>query len=133
ILFLPCVGWHVRMQRTNHLSLQLEKLGYSCFHLNPYMGQQFPRPYLTDPRHRIGMLGTRTAELHLRLKREPIYHHRLLTGAEVETLAEAIGETLDASHGENCVQITSFPGWYSLATLLRRRLGQPVIYDCHDL
>jgi glycosyltransferase involved in cell wall biosynthesis len=132
VLFLPCVGWHVRTQRVNHLSQELDKRGYSCFHLNPYLGQQFTDAYRTDPRHRIGIIGTRTAELHVRLQQETIYHERLLTEAEVETLAAAIGKVLETSPAGS-VQITSFPGWHKLALLLRRRFGLPVVYDCHDL
>src|SRR5262249_52885783 len=87
--------------------------------------------YLRDSSSKFGILGPRLAELHARLPLEPVYHQRLLSSAENERLADLIASIAPA--GKQSVQVLSFPTWLESALLLRKRLGWPIIYDCHDL
>jgi glycosyltransferase involved in cell wall biosynthesis len=131
-LFLPMSDWHARLQRPQHLATALAVRGHACFFLNPHLGRQFPSVYALDSRPRAGKLDDRIIELHVRLPREPVYHHRLLSDGEGVALAEALGRLAEAT-GRSLVQILSFPSWGRAALRLRERYGWPIVYDCHDL
>lgn len=131
-LFLPMTDWHTRMQRSQHLATALAARGHVCYLLNPHLGRQFARTYLRDPAPRAGLLGERLTELHIRLRHEPVYHHRLLTAKETEALAMAMAPLAEA-HGDEVTQILSFPTWGGVAEALRERHGWRIVYDCHDL
>jgi hypothetical protein len=66
------------------------------------------------------------------LPREPVFHHRLLTPAETETLAQAICQLLRQFGATPIVQIVSLPVWLKPAQSLRDSNSAPIIYDCHD-
>jgi O-antigen biosynthesis protein len=132
-LFLPMSDWHARIQRTQHLALSLAELGHWCFYVNPHLGRQFRKIYAQDRMHRIAFLKHRLAELHLRLPREPVYHHRMLTVAENRALVNALLEIFSSHRKAPFVQIVSLPTWLGIAKEFKARFRCPIVYDCHDL
>lgn len=132
-LFLPMVDWHARMQRSQHLALSLANQGHWSLYLNPHLGRQFPKIYAQDPNHRISSLENRLYELHLRLPREPVHYHRMLTRRENRILLDALSKIVGASPWRSVVQIVSLPTWLEIARALRAKFQFPIIYDCHDL
>lgn len=131
-LFFPMTDWHARMQRTQHLAASLAGMGHLCYLLNPNLGREFPGAYLRDKSSRFGVLGERLVELHARLRSEPVFHSRMLSAGEQQTLAQSLTEA-NNHRSTNVLQIVSLPVWGGAALDLRRRFGWPVIYDCHDL
>lgn len=133
VLFLPASDWHTRIQRTQHLATQLAQQGHRCFYLNPHLGREFSSPYLTSSRRLVSRLLPNVFELHVHLSREPVYHHRRLTKAEIANVFSAIERMLKEAGSSSPVVIVSLPLWNEVAQLLKRRCGCRVIYDCHDL
>jgi len=133
LLFLPMTDWHVRTQRTQQLALAFAQAGHRCFYVNPYLGRQFPRVYFRDRAPRVSMLAPGIAEVHLRLPREPVIHHRLPTRGERRRVVDALASLVQAGGVRRLVQIVSLPFWWEIASELKSLLGCPVIYDCHDL
>jgi glycosyltransferase involved in cell wall biosynthesis len=131
-LFLPMSDWHSRKQRSHHFASMLAARGHDCYFLNPHLGRHYAAPYPFHSEPLAGALGPHLTELHVRLPREPVYHHRLLTHGEARRLAQAL-QPLAETHSRGMAQIVSFPTWGETALLLRERYGWPIIYDCHDL
>jgi glycosyltransferase involved in cell wall biosynthesis len=111
----------------------LSRAGYRCLYLNPNLGRQFEQLRYQSPQHRIGILGEDLYELHVRLPREPVFHHRRLTAAETAIVQEAVAAALDELRMSPVVQVVSFPLWFEAASALRRARSLPLVYDCHDL
>jgi glycosyltransferase involved in cell wall biosynthesis len=132
-LFLPMSDWHARMQRTQHLAISLANLGHRCYYLNPHLGRQFPSLYLRDRGHRVSLIGDGLLELHLRLPREPVHHHRLLRHSENRVLTEAFAKIFHSIPKGGVVQIVSLPTWLEVAKELKTAHQFPIICDCHDL
>jgi glycosyltransferase involved in cell wall biosynthesis len=133
VVFYPMNDWHARFQRTQQLATALSRAGYRCLYLNPNLGRQFERLRYQSPQHRIGILGEDLYELHVRLPREPVFHHRRLTAAETAIVQEAVAAALDELRMSPVVQVVSFPLWFEAASALRRARSLPLVYDCHDL
>ena len=128
-LFLPLTNWHTRFQRTQQLACALSEQAAPCFVLNPYVGRQFPTLYSIDGAPRFGRLSSRLAELHIRLRDEPLCHDRLLRPAETNQIADG----LRALQGLDLIQVVSIPTFFDVALALRSEFGWPILYDCHDL
>jgi glycosyltransferase involved in cell wall biosynthesis len=133
VVFYPMNDWHARFQRTQQLAAALSRAGYRCLYINPNLGRQFEQSRYQSPQHRIGVLGEDLYELHVRLPREPVFHHRLLSASETITLQEAVGAAIDELRMSPAVQVVSFPLWFEAASALRRARALPLVYDCHDL
>ncbi len=133
ILFLPAADWHTRMQRSQHLAVELARMGHRCFYLNPHLGREFPHPYPLSRRAMISRLLPRVYELHVHLPREPVYHHRPLTLRESATIASTIGTCFQSVDRIKPVIVAGLPLWVPVAQSLKRRYGCRVVYDCHDL
>jgi glycosyltransferase involved in cell wall biosynthesis len=133
ILFLPMTDWRSRIQRTHHLAMNFGALGSRCFYLNPHLGRQFPRPYSRRDRFRLSLVAPQVLELHVHLRREPIYHHRLLTSSETGQIVDGVRRLTAACGGSKMIQFVSFPLWSETALRLKRDFGLPIVYDCHDL
>ena len=133
ILFLPMSDWHARIQRTQHLAIRFGELGHRCFYLNPHLGREFPQPYSARNNVRAGLVAPQVLELHIHLPREPIYHHRLLTGQETDRILSAVGRLVKAADIRKMVQFVSFPLWTKAAVRIKGEFGFPIVYDCHDL
>jgi glycosyltransferase involved in cell wall biosynthesis len=125
--------WHVRIQRSQQLATCFSKLGYNTIYINPGMGRQFDTPYFTDRSHRISTISHNLFELHIRLPREPVFHHRTLTANESNIINKAIGSVLSVLPAESGIQIVSLPIWMAAANRIRKQYGYHIIYDCHDL
>jgi glycosyltransferase involved in cell wall biosynthesis len=124
--------WHARMQRTQQLALAFAEMGCRCFYFNPHLGYEYCKPYPFDRQNRLGVLGARLVEVHVRLPTEHVFHSRLLTPAETGCVVEAV-EHLRARCGiRQAVQIISLPIWTAAAKTVRERHGFPLVYDCHD-
>src|SRR5262249_20250913 len=107
------------------------QLGYRCIYLSPHLGREFDTAPLSDRRPRLAELATNVFELHVRLPREPVYHHRLLHPKEDVQLAGVIRNLLpDKPRG--AMQIVSLPVWMGVARALRQAANWPIVYDCHD-
>jgi len=132
VLFLPMNDWHTRIQRTQHLARALSERGYRCIYLNPHLGREFPRSFSKRQPLRVTRLAEDLFELHVPLPREPVFHHRLLTGGESARITSAVTELLDKFGSTNLVQILAFPVWLEAALVLRDRHQAPILYDCHD-
>jgi glycosyltransferase involved in cell wall biosynthesis len=133
ILILPMTDWHARMQRAQHLARALAGLGYRCFYLNPNLGREFPQPVWLSDSPRVCRLEAGVWEIHAGLVREPVFHHRMLTGKETRKVLENVEAIAKPFQVERLAVLCQFPLWNRLAVELRRRFGGPVIYDCHDL
>lgn len=136
LLFLPMTDWHTRIQRTQHLVSAFAALGFRCIYVNPHLGREFESTPLFDRSHRLSRLGPNIFELHVRLPREPVFHHRLLSAKEERIVAGAIEQVLPhpgAVAGPRAIQMVSFPLWLGVAEHLRTDRGFPIVYDCHDL
>jgi glycosyltransferase involved in cell wall biosynthesis len=131
-LFYPMTDLHARVQRTTHFADALASRGHISYVLNPHLGRQYPSVYLADSSSKLGILRPRLAELHVRLRAEPVYHCRMLTPDESGRLAEELS-VLGARSNPPVAQILSLPTWLDAALALRTRFGWPIIYDCHDL
>ena len=131
LLFYPMNDWHARIQRAQHLVRALAGLGHRCIYLNPHLGREFETTPLFDRAHRLTQLEENIFELHVRLPREPVFHDRLLTAGEEDTIVEVMRSILPREG--TAIQISSFPLWLGVARRFRRELGFPIIYDCHDL
>ncbi len=130
-VFFPLSDWHFRRQRTQHFASALARSGAGAFLVNPHLGRQFPGVRSGSPVARFSRLEAGVTELHPRLAREPVYHHRLLAGSEPADLAaqlDPVGQHL----GRETVQVISLPVWSATARQLRSRFGWPIVYDCHD-
>jgi len=132
LLFYPMTDWHARTQRTRQLAHAFGSLGYRSIYLNLHLGREFPSTYLFDRRPRLSQLEPNVYELHVRLPREPVFHHRLLHPDEEARLLETLRNLLPATP-RGVVQILSLPLWMGVARALRDSAGFPIIYDCHDL
>jgi glycosyltransferase involved in cell wall biosynthesis len=82
---------------------------------------------------RLGLVAPQVLELHVHLPREPIYHHRLLTEQETDRILAAARRLAEAAGTRRMIQFVSFPLWTDAAIRIRRELGFPIVYDCHDL
>jgi glycosyltransferase involved in cell wall biosynthesis len=136
LLFLPMTDWHTRIQRTQHLVSSFAELGFRCIYVNPHLGREFESTPLFDRSHRLSRLAPNIFELHIRLPREPVFHHRLLSGKEEKIVAEAIAQVLPVggrAAGHGVIQIVSFPLWLGVAQEFRKERAAPIVYDCHDL
>jgi O-antigen biosynthesis protein len=133
LLFFPMCDWHGRMQRSQHLATAFSRLGYRCIYLNPHFGRQFESTPLLDPAPRLSRLADNIFELHVRLPREPIFHHRMLRAEEERAIQRAVQNLLDSMGTRKAVQILSLPIWHGVARALREAAGFPIVYDCHDL
>jgi glycosyltransferase involved in cell wall biosynthesis len=131
LLFYPMTDWHARIQRTQHLARAFARLGFRSISINPHLGREFESTPLFDSSHRLSRLEENVFELHVRLPREPVFHDRLLSAGEEETIGEAIGRVLPQR--TRAIQILSFPLWLGVARHFRDRAGFPIVYDCHDL
>lgn len=130
-LVLPMTDWHTRLQRTQHLVRALAARGHASLYVNPHLGREFPRPYGFGPSHSVSLLERRVHEMHVHLRSEPVFHHRMLRPGEVRTIVDAVDRELPA--GREVVQMVSLPIWHPVAEELRRRRGFPIVYDCHDV
>ena len=130
LLFYPMTDWHTRTQRTQHLIQTFADMGYRCLLVNPHLGREFETIPLLDKEHRLSRLQPNIFELHIRLPREPVFHHRLLAPDEEDILFSAIRRTLP--HHGHVIQILSLPIWLGIVHRFRLESGFPIIYDCHD-
>lgn len=130
-LILPMTDWHARMQRSQFLAQALAADGHRCFLLNPHLGREFRHASQAAPQ--LARLAANVYELHIRLPREPVYHHRSLTEAESGMLARAVEELVRFADISHLIQIVSFPVWLRAALMVRERFQAPIVYDCHDL
>lgn len=132
LVFYPMTDWHARTQRSRQLAHAFGCLGYRSIYLNLHLGREFPSSYLFDRRARLSQLEPNVFELHARLPREPVFHHRLLRPEEEALLVSTLRHLLPDRRG-GVVQIVSLPLWMGVARALRDSAGFPIIYDCHDL
>jgi O-antigen biosynthesis protein len=133
LIWYPMTDWHTRLQRTQQLVRALAGMGHRSIYLNPHLGREFETTRLTDRRHRVSLLEKNVAELHVRLPREPVFHHRLLTAGETAVVAGAVQALAGEMGTSRAAQIFSLPTWLDAALEVKRRRGFPVVYDCHDL
>jgi glycosyltransferase involved in cell wall biosynthesis len=131
LLFYPMTDWHTRIQRTQHLVRALATLGFRCIYINPHLGREFETAPLFDRAHRLARLEDNIYELHVRLPREPVFHDRLLTSAEEQTIVSAIRRVLPPK--ASVIQMLSFPLWTGVARRFRKESSFAIVYDCHDL
>ena len=134
LVFYPMTDWHARTQRTRQLAHAFGCLGYRSIYLNLHLGREFGSSYLFDRRARLSKLEPNVFELHVRLPREPVFHHRLLRPEEEAVLVSTLRHLLPEPSGPaGVIQIVSLPLWLGVARALRESAGFPMIYDCHDL
>jgi glycosyltransferase involved in cell wall biosynthesis len=129
-LIFPMTDWHARQQRTQFFAQALAALGHRCFILNPHLGREFRGPEKHSAL--LGRLAKNIYELHVRLPREPVYHHRNLTEAESKTLATVVLGLVEKGRLLNITQLVSFPVWLPLARLVKAGRSGKLICDCHD-
>jgi len=125
--------WHTRIQRSQQLAKSISAQSYNCIYINPHLGRQFENLSLTDRKHRLSTLGDRLYELHVRLPREPVFHHRNLTTQESSIVSRAIESVVPPNASVPGLQVVSLPIWLEAAMEIRRKHGYPIVYDCHDL
>lgn len=131
-LFLPMNDWHTRLQRPHHLAKELARAGHRCVYVNPNFGREFPEPgAFAEPR--LARLEERIWELHVPLKREPVFHHRMLRGGESASVARAVARTAVGLGVRRLVQVVSFPVWRDVARGVAQVVDSVTVYDCHDL
>jgi O-antigen biosynthesis protein len=133
LFWYPMTDWHTRLQRSQQLVRAVARMGHRCVYLNPHLGREFESTRLSDRRHRVSLIENNVAELHVRLPREPVFHHRLLKAGETAVLAGAVEALAGEMESARAVQIFSLPTWLDAALEVKRRRGFPVVYDCHDL
>ena len=133
VLILPMTDWHTRIQRSQHLARAFAAQGRRSFFLNPHLGREFEKIYSRKSQYRVGLISPNVVELHVHLRREPVYHHRMLSTAESRMIFEGIRELLEVSDCKGLVQLISFPLWIDVARMLHEEFGFPIVYDCHDL
>lgn len=126
IVFYPMTDWHARLQRSQHLARAFARLGHRCIYLNPNLGRQFEQTFGRSPR--LLRLEENVYEFHVRLPREPVFHHRLLHPEETRSLSSAMDGLLRSMGSTSALQIVSLPVWFETA----RATGHTIIYDCHD-
>jgi len=131
LMFFPMTDWHERNQRSRQLALAFSSLGYRCIYLSPHLGREFESSPLFDRNPRLSQLAPNVFELHVRLRREPVYHFRMLLPDEEARLATVLRGLLPGRR-RGVMQIVSFPVWLGVARALRKTGEFPIIYDCHD-
>ncbi len=132
ILFLPMTDWHERTQRTQQLALHLAELGHRCFLLNPHLGRQYSEAPTARRDTRVSKLAHRLWELHVALRREPVFHHRLLRKNESRQLADEINGVLKRIGTRRLSLIVSLPTWFQCAEQVKSHFAGRLLYDCHD-
>ena len=132
-IFMPMADWHGITQRSQQLARALSARGHRSVYLNPHLGREFPNPYPFSPRRLASWVEPRVVELHNHLPLEPVFHHRLLSRGEVDTVARNVLYMLDSIGSVRSVSLISFPLWTDLALRLKATRNTPIIYDCHDL
>lgn len=133
VLVFPMVDWHGRVQRSQQIVKALAAAGHTCVYVNPQLGLEYPVPYLLDPHPRLKLLGGKILELHVHLAREHGSDTRMLTPVEVEQIVAVVRRMVGISGIRGMVQLVAFPRWTEVAQALRKELGFPIVYDCHDL
>jgi glycosyltransferase involved in cell wall biosynthesis len=133
VIFYPMNDWHTRIQRSQQLARALASLGHPIVYVNPHLGRQFESVRLFDRQHRVSYLEEGIVELHVRLPREPVFHHRMLRDTESRIVADAVTRLAETAGWKRAVQIVSLPIWMEASRQLRGHLGWPIVYDCHDL
>jgi glycosyltransferase involved in cell wall biosynthesis len=133
ILFYPMNDWHTRVQRTHHLAREMVRRGYRVGYINPHLGREYDTVPFLDSAGRLARLEPDLYEVHVRLPREPVFHHRVLEAAESKIISRTVERALVAMEAEPAAQVLSFPIWVDAAQQIRRQYGCPIIYDCHDL
>lgn len=133
VLWLPMTDWHTRIQRTQHLARALAAAGQRNFYLNPHLGREFPLPHGFRRSVRHVEIEPGIVETHVHLKREPVFHQRLLEAEEIEAVTAAVAAAVAAAGSRRLVQMLSFPLWLETARRMREQFGAPIVYDCHDL
>ncbi|MCS7025145.1 MAG: glycosyltransferase [Bryobacteraceae bacterium] len=126
------VDWHARTQRPQHLARAFAHRGYRCFYLSPHLGREFDYPVRLGQPLRTCQLADRIWELHVGLPREPVYHHRLLTQSESDTLAAALVDLLQPFGVHRLVILAQFPVWTQAAIRIQAQVPSILVYDCHD-
>lgn len=124
--------WHGRVQRGHHLTRGLVRLGYRNVYLNPHLGREFRELPGRGAPVRLTDLEPGVHELHVRLPREPVFHHRLLRDEESAAISDAALSVLQSIGAKRSTIILSFPLWLAAAERIRERAGAKLIYDCHD-
>jgi len=132
-IFLPMTDWHGIRQRSQQLARGLSQLGHRCVYVNPHLGREFPGVYSHNDQARLSFLEPRIAELHVHLRREPVFHHRCLRTEEVDAISESLFAVFRSAGTNRQFSIVGLPVWTEVACRLRARLGTPIVYDCHDL
>jgi len=130
-LFLPMTDWHTRIQRSQHLALNLAKLGHESVYLNPHLGREYQYPWRWGEEPAVCELAPGVSELHVHLPREPVFHERMLSASEEQRLERALREAVSGQ--DRLAVVVSFPLWLPAAAKLCERSGAPLVYDCHDL
>lgn len=133
LLFFPMADWHTCIQRSQHLATAFASAGHRCFYVNPHLGREFPTLYSHSKRIVVSTLAPRIRELHVRLRREPVFHHRCLRPEENALVVEAADELLRGASSQEVTLVVSFPLWAEAAIRLREMWGCKIVYDCHDL
>ena len=129
-LIFPMTDWHARIQRSQFFAKTLAAFGHRCFLLNPHLGREFRGG--GEAPVQLARLAENIYELHVRLPREPVYHHRNLSEKESQMLCAAVLTLIEHGGLSNVTQLVSFPGWFRLAQLIKSGCGSTLIYDCHD-
>jgi glycosyltransferase involved in cell wall biosynthesis len=133
MVFLPMADWHAGIQRSQQLAMAFARAGHRCIYVNPHLGRELPGPPLASRKPFASVVAENVIEFHLPLRREPVYHHRLLRNGETRELFGWIAKALELIQSNRQVVISSFPIWTGVARLLRDKLGSVSVYDCHDL
>ena len=132
VLFFPMNDWHGRFQRTQQLARALVRGGATVVYINPHLGREYENVPLLDPAPRLAKLEDNIFELHVRLPREPVFHHRTLESKEVRKLRSAVQSAVACLGIDTVVQVLSLPVWLDVAETLRSDAAWPLVYDCHD-
>ena len=133
VVFLPQVDWHTRIQRPQQLARAFASLGHRCIYLNPHLGREFSQPSPFGPSEIASSISPGVIELHVRLPREPVFHHRRLRSSEVQAVRDSLRQLLKIIDSRSSILIVGLPLWTEVAIELRRDLTSPIVYDCHDL
>lgn len=119
------IDWHYRMQRPQHLSVGLARLGHRVFYVsNEFVDRKNPGIHV-EPLDETGRLF----QVNLNLESSPAIYHAPPDVRAREQLREGVGLLLEWTRTRGAVSVVDHPYWLEIARLVP---DSRLVYDCMD-
>jgi GT2 family glycosyltransferase len=127
IIVFPIVDWHFRIQRPQHLSMELAKLGHRVFYLSPSVKAAQAVPgykVLESPVNNVYICQLQSTQ-----EVTPSIYTEIISKSYKQDLSKALNNLQRHLELRHTIAIVDLPFWRPLAESLP---GAQIIYDCMD-